>query len=48
MIARGQRYKLVRVDIAGNRALNRQWSATAMRDQNGIFSVNLIYKKQFR
>jgi translocation and assembly module TamB len=29
-------------------ALNRQWSATAMRDQNGIFSVNLIYKKQFR
>jgi translocation and assembly module TamB len=29
-------------------ALNRQWSATAVRDQNGIFSINLLYKKQFR
>jgi translocation and assembly module TamB len=27
-------------------ALNPQWSAVAMRDQNGIFSVNLLYKKQ--
>ena len=24
------------------------WSAIASRDENGIFSVNLIYKKQFR
>jgi translocation and assembly module TamB len=29
-------------------ALNPQWSAMAVRDQNGIFSINLLYKKQFR
>jgi translocation and assembly module TamB len=29
-------------------ALNSRWSALAVRDQNGIFSVNLVYKKQFR
>jgi translocation and assembly module TamB len=29
-------------------AMNQQWSAMAVRDQNGIFSVNLLYKKQFR
>jgi translocation and assembly module TamB len=29
-------------------ALNRQWSATAVRDQNGVFSINLLFKKQFR
>jgi translocation and assembly module TamB len=29
-------------------ALNPQWSATALRDQNGIVSVNLLYKRQFR
>jgi translocation and assembly module TamB len=28
--------------------LNPQWSATATRDYNGIFSINLLYKKQFR
>jgi translocation and assembly module TamB len=28
-------------------ALNPQWSATAVRDQNGIFSINLQYKKHF-
>ena len=27
---------------------NPQWAATAMRDQNGIVSVNLIYKRQIR
>jgi translocation and assembly module TamB len=27
-------------------ALNPRWSAVAMRDQNGIVSVNFIYKKQ--
>jgi translocation and assembly module TamB len=27
-------------------ALNLQWSAVAMRDENGIFSVNFLYKKQ--
>jgi translocation and assembly module TamB len=29
-------------------ALNPQWSALAVRDQNGIFSINLLFKKQFR
>jgi hypothetical protein len=28
-------------------ALNPQWSATATRDQNGIFNVSFFYKKQF-
>jgi translocation and assembly module TamB len=27
-------------------ALNPQWSAVAMRDENGVFSVNFLYKKQ--
>jgi translocation and assembly module TamB len=25
-----------------------KWSAIANRDENGMFSVNLLYKKQFR
>jgi len=29
-------------------AFNPQWSAVATRDENGIFSVNFFYKKQFR
>ena len=29
-------------------ALNPQWSAIATRDQNGLVSLNLFYKKQFR
>ena len=29
-------------------ALNPQWAAVATRDQNGIFSVNFFYKRQFR
>ncbi len=28
--------------------LNPQWSAAAMRDENGIFSINFFYKRQFR
>jgi hypothetical protein len=28
--------------------LNPQWSAAAMRDQNGIFSINLFFRRQFR
>jgi translocation and assembly module TamB len=28
--------------------LNPEWSAVATRDQNGIFSVNLLYKRQIR
>jgi translocation and assembly module TamB len=27
--------------------LSPQWSAMAVRDQNGIFSINLLYRKQF-
>jgi len=27
-------------------AVNPQWSAVATRDQNGIFSVSFLYKKQ--
>jgi translocation and assembly module TamB len=29
-------------------AFNPRWSAVANRDENGIFSINLFYKKQFR
>ncbi len=29
-------------------SLNPQWSANAVRDENGIFSINFTYKKQFR
>ncbi|MEO8131244.1 MAG: translocation/assembly module TamB domain-containing protein [Bryobacteraceae bacterium] len=36
--------QIVRVEWA----LSPQWSATANRDENGIVSLNFIYKKQFR
>ena len=29
-------------------SLSRQWSAMANRDENGIFSIDFLYKKQFR
>lgn len=29
-------------------SLNRQWSAVALRDENGLVSVNVLYKKQLR
>jgi translocation and assembly module TamB len=29
-------------------SINPQWSALANRDENGIFSINFMYKKQFR
>jgi translocation and assembly module TamB len=29
-------------------AFNPRWSAVANRDENGIFSINLLYKKQFQ
>ncbi len=29
-------------------AVSQQWSAVASRDENGIFSINFFYKKQFR
>jgi translocation and assembly module TamB len=34
----------IRVEVT----LNPEWSAAATRDENGIFSVNLLYKRQFR
>ncbi len=34
--------------ISAQWAFNRRWSAQAVRDQNGIFSINLFYKRQFR
>jgi translocation and assembly module TamB len=34
----------IRVEVA----LNPQWAAAATRDQNGIFSINLLYKAQIR
>ena len=29
-------------------AFSPQWAAVANRDQNGIFSINFLYKRQFR
>ncbi|HJZ96994.1 MAG TPA: translocation/assembly module TamB domain-containing protein, partial [Candidatus Solibacter sp.] len=29
-------------------SFNPKWSAVANRDENGMFSINLLYKKQFR
>jgi hypothetical protein len=29
-------------------AFNPKWSAIANRDENGVFSINLFYKRQFR
>ena len=34
----------IEVDVA----LSPHWSANATRDYNGIFSINLLYKKEFR
>ncbi len=34
--------------ISAEWALNPRWSAKALRDQNGIVSVNLLYKRQFK
>ena len=34
----------IEVDVT----LSPKWSAVATRDYNGIFSINLLYKKQFR
>jgi len=36
--------EIIRIDWA----LNQQWTAIGMRDQNGIVSIKLAYKKQFR
>jgi translocation and assembly module TamB len=29
-------------------SLNRQWSAVALRDENGLFGLDLYYKKRFK
>jgi hypothetical protein len=29
-------------------SMTPQWSAAANRDENGLFSINLQYKKEFR
>jgi len=29
-------------------ALNRQWSAIAVRDENGLFGLDFLYKKRFK
>jgi len=34
--------------ISAEWAFNPRWSAVAMRDQNGIVSVNLLYKRRFK
>jgi translocation and assembly module TamB len=34
--------------IAVEVTINPQWSAVATRDENGILSVNLLYKRQIR
>jgi translocation and assembly module TamB len=34
--------------ISAEWAVNPQWSGVATRDENGIFSVKFLYKKQFR
>jgi translocation and assembly module TamB len=34
--------------IEAELTLTPEWSALAMRDQNGIFSVNLLYKRRIR
>ena len=34
--------------LRGEFMLSRQWSATATRDQYGMFSVKFLFKKQFR
>jgi hypothetical protein len=36
--------QIVRVEWS----FNPRWSAVANRDENGIVSINLFYKKQFR
>jgi translocation and assembly module TamB len=40
----GPNSQIVRVEWA----FNPRWSAVANRDENGMFSINLLYKKQFR
>jgi translocation and assembly module TamB len=34
--------------VSGQYMLSREWSASATRDQFGLFSIKLMYKKQFK
>ncbi len=34
--------------VSGQYLLSREWSATATRDQFGLFSIKLMYKRQFK
>jgi translocation and assembly module TamB len=34
--------------ISGQYLMSREWSATATRDQFGLFSIKLLYKRQFK
>jgi len=34
--------------VSGQYLISREWSATATRDQFGLFSIKLMYKKQFK
>jgi translocation and assembly module TamB len=29
-------------------ALNKNWSAIALRDENGLFGLDFLYKKRFK
>jgi len=34
--------------VSGQYLISRQWSATATRDQFGLFSIKVLYKRQFK
>jgi translocation and assembly module TamB len=34
--------------VSGQYLISKEWSATATRDQFGLFSIKLLYKKQFK
>jgi len=34
--------------VSGQFLISKQWSATATRDQFGLFSIKLMYKTQFK
>jgi translocation and assembly module TamB len=34
--------------VSGQYLISREWSVTATRDQFGLFSLKLLYKKQFK
>jgi hypothetical protein len=34
--------------VSGQYLISREWSATATRDQFGLFSIKLLFKKQLK